>query len=81
MTNSLGMSLASFSFTASEMGPNMTTGLLKPAVRNNEKNTIQSQVKRKNSRQPKAFVCERAEGKFFVYLHATPLSHRQGIVW
>lgn len=31
MTKSSGMSLASFSFTASEIGPNMTTGLLKPA--------------------------------------------------
>lgn len=30
-TNSFGMSAASFSFTASEMGPNITTGLLKPA--------------------------------------------------
>lgn len=33
MTKSSGMSLASFSFTASEIGPNMTTGLLKPAAK------------------------------------------------
>lgn len=34
------MSLASFSFTASEIGPNTTTGLLKPA----EKKEIQIQL-------------------------------------
>lgn len=41
MTKSSGMSLANFSFTASEIGPNMTTGLLKPA----EENQIRQDVK------------------------------------
>lgn len=76
-TNSSGRSLASFSFTASEMGPKITTGLLKPA----EPTTSEHQYKQtgkywkilQGSQKNKVYVLR--------YLLVTPPSRRRGTVW
>lgn len=48
MTKSSGMSLASFSLTASEIGPNMTTGLLKPAENNQIRQVVKLHANKKD---------------------------------
>lgn len=72
MMKSLGMSVASFSFTASDMGPKITTGLLKPADRDSESDS--DSVKRLSGGPLTLFSSSS-------YLLVRPPSRRRGTWW
>lgn len=79
--NSFGMSVASFSFTASEMGPNITTGLLKPAEWHIKPDTNLITSKQEKVKYISGETAAWLVGCYFGYLHVRPPSRRRGIVW